>query len=68
MFNAEDNRVTVSINITDDNIDEVDETFGLILQRTDGTLDTVQIIGPPTAFVVIENNNKPGTYMYIIFK
>ena len=68
MFNAGDNRVTVSINITDDNIDEGDEKFGLILKRTDGTFDIVQIIGPPTAFVIIENNNKPGTYMYMIFK
>ena len=63
MFNAGDNRVTVSINITDDNVDEGDEAFGLVLERTGGTPDTVQIIGPTTAFGIIEDNDEPGTYI-----
>ena len=58
VFNAGDNRVTVSINITDDNDDEGDEAFGLVLKRTD---DTVQIVGPTTAFGIIEDDDEPGT-------
>ena len=53
--------MTVSINITDDNDDEGDEVFGLVIKRTDGTPDTVQIIGPTTAFGIIEDNDEPGT-------
>ena len=63
VFNAEDNRVTVSINITDDNDDEGDEAFGLVLKRTDGTPNAVQIRGPTTAFGIIEDNDEPGTYI-----
>ena len=57
--------MTVSINITDDNDDEGDEAFGLVLKRTDDTPDTVQIVGPTTAFGIIEDNDEPGTYMYM---
>ena len=63
VFNAGDNRVTVSINITDDNDDEEDEAFGMVFKRTGGTPDTVQIIGPTTAFGIIEDNDEPGTYI-----
>ena len=63
VFNAGDNRMTVSINITDDNDDEGDEAFGLVLERTGGTPGTVQIIGPTTAFGIIEDNDEPGTYI-----
>ena len=61
MFNVGDSNATVSINITDDNDDEGNETFGLVLKRTDGTPDTVQIIGPTTAFGIIVDNDEPGT-------
>ena len=53
--------MTASINITDDNDDERDEIFGLVFKITDGTPDTVQIIGPTTAFGIIEDNDEPGT-------
>ena len=61
MFNVGDSRVTVSINITDDNEDEGNETFRLDLKRTGDTPDTVQIIGPTTAFGIIVDNDEPGT-------
>ena len=57
--------MTVSIKITDDNDDEGDEAFGLVLKRTDDTPDTVQIVGPTTAFGIIEDNDEPGIYMYM---
>ena len=60
MFNAGENRTTVSINITDDNVDEVDEVFGLDLKRIGGTPDTVQIVGPTRAFGVIVDDDEPG--------
>ena len=54
--------MTVSINTTDDNDDEGDEVFGLVLKRTDDiTPDTVQIVGPTTALGIIEDNDEPGT-------
>ena len=71
MFNVGDSRVTVAINITDDNVDEGDEVFGLDLKRTDGTPDTVQITGLTTAFGIIEDNDEPGMYVprsYIEFR
>ena len=55
--------MTVSINITDDNDDEGNEAFGLVLNRTDDTPDTVQIIGPTTALGIIEDNDEPGMYL-----
>ena len=57
--------MTVSINITDDNDDERDEAFGLVLKRTDATPNTVQIIGPTTAFGIIEDNDEPGMHVYM---
>ena len=70
MFNAGDSRVTVFTNITDDNDDEGDEAFGLVLKRTDGTPATVQIIGPTTVFGIIEDNDEPGSYvaMYVYMR
>ena len=61
-FNPGDSRVTVAINITDDRIDEEDEAFALDLTRTSGTPDTVQIVGPTTAFGIIEDNDDIGMY------
>ena len=55
--------MTVSINITDDNDDEGDEAFGLLLKRTDSTHNRVQIVGPTTAFGIIEDNDEPGRYV-----
>ena len=65
VFNAGDNRVTVSINITDDNDDEGGEAFGLVHKRTDDAPDTVQIIGPTTAFGITEDNDEPDNYVAI---
>ena len=55
--------MTVSINITDDNDDEGDEAFGLVLKRTDSTRNRVEIIGPTTAFGIIEDNDEPGRHV-----
>ena len=66
LFTAGADRVTVAINITDDIEDEGNEVFGLDLKETDGTPDTVQIIGPSTAFGVIEDNDEPGISIFII--
>ena len=60
VFNVGDDRVTVAINITDDNNDEGNEAFGLDLKRTDGTPNTVQISGLTTAFGIIDDNDEPG--------
>ena len=49
--------------ITDDNNDEGDEAFGLVLKRTDDTPDTVQLIGPTTALGITEDNDEPGNYV-----
>ena len=68
MFNVEDSRVTVAINITDDNVDEGNEVFVLELKRTDGTPDTIQITGPTTAFGIIEDNDYPGMHVCYAFK
>ena len=66
VFNAGADRVTVAINITDDIEDEGNEVFGLVLKPTNSTPDTVQIIGPSTAFGVIEDNDEPGIIMVTI--
>ena len=61
-FNANgDTRMTISINITDDSIDEEDESFALDITST--TPDTVQIVGPATAFGIIEDNDDIGMYL-----
>ena len=60
LFNTGADRVTAAINITDDIEDKGNEIFGLVLKETNGTPDTVQIIGPSTAFGVIEDNDEPG--------
>ena len=66
MFNVGDSQATVGINITDDNIDEGNEAFGLELKRTDGTPDTVQITGLTVAFGIIDDNDEPGKHVCII--
>ena len=62
-FNPGDTRMTISINITDDSIDEEDEAFALDLTRTSATPDTLEIAGPTTAFGIIEDNDNIGTYV-----
>ena len=61
-FNPGDTRMTISINITDDIIDEEDEAFALDLTIISATPDTLEIAGPTTAFGIIEDNDEPGVY------
>ena len=61
VFNANgDTRMTIAINITDDNIDEGDEAFALDITNT--IPDIVQVVGPITAYGIIEDNDEPGVY------
>ena len=62
---SEDSRMNISINITDDDIDERDEAFALDIINTNTTFGTVQIIGPTTAFGIIMDNDEPGMYINI---
>ena len=61
-FNPGDTRMTISINITDDSIDEEDEAFALDLTIISATPGTLEIAGPATAFGIIEDNDEPGVY------
>ena len=61
-FNPGDTRMTISINITDDSIDEEDEAFALDLTTISAMPDTLQIAGPTTAFGIIEDNDDIGMY------
>ena len=62
-FNPGDTRMTISINITDDNIDEEDEEFELDLTITSATPNTLQINGSTTASGIIEDNDDIGMYL-----
>ena len=61
-FNPGDTRMTISINITDDSIDEEDEAFALNLTIISATPDTLEIAGPTTASGIIEDNDCTGVY------
>ena len=61
-FNPGDTRMTISINITDDSIDERDEVFALVITNISTTRGTVQITDP-TAFGIIGDNDEPGMYI-----
>ena len=50
----------MSINITEDTIDEGSEAFGLVLKRTDDTPDLVEIVDPMNATGIIDDNDEPG--------
>ena len=62
-FNPGDTRMTISINITDDNNDEEDEAFAVDLTIISAAPGTVQTAGPTTAFGIIEDNDEPGMYI-----
>ena len=60
-FGVGDTSAEVSINITEDTIDEGSEVFGLVLKRTDDTPDLVEIVDPMRATGTIVDNDEPGT-------
>ena len=61
-FNPGDTTMTISINITDDFIDEEDEAFALDLTIISAMPDTLEIAGPTTAFGIIDDNDDIGMY------
>jgi len=61
IFGVGDTSATVSINITDDIIDEGSEAFGLVLKRKDDTPNLVEIESPMNATGIIDDNDEPGT-------
>ena len=60
IFGVGDTSAEVSINITDDSIDEGSEAFALVLKRTDDTPDFVEIVDPMNATGIIDDNDEPG--------
>ena len=60
IFGVGDTSAEVSINITDDSIDEGSEAFALVLKRTDDTPDFVEIVDPMNATAIIDDNDEPG--------
>ena len=65
-FNPGDTRMTISINITDDSIDEEDEAFALDLTIISATPGTLEIAGPATAFGIIDDNDDIGMYDNVV--
>ena len=65
-FGVGDTSVEVSINITDDSINEGSEAFGLVLKTTDDTPDLVEIVDPMRATGIIEDNYDTGSYIFVI--
>jgi len=59
-FNMGDTSAEVSINITEDFIDEEDEAFRLVLKRTNDTSDLVEIGNPMNATGIIDNDDELG--------
>jgi len=59
-FGVGDTSAEVSIDITDDSIDEESEVFGLVLKRADNTPDLVEVVEPTTAAGVIDDNDETG--------
>ena len=59
-FGVGDTSAEVSINITDDFIDEGSEAFALVLKRTDDTPDFVEIVDPMNATGIIDDDDEPG--------
>ena len=56
----------MSINITDDSIDEDNEAFRLVLKRTDDTPDLVEIGNPMNATGIIDDNDETGVCVYVM--
>ena len=59
-FDVGDTSAEVSINITDDNINEGNEAFGLVLKTTDDTPDLVEIVDPMRATGIIDDDDELG--------
>jgi len=59
-FGVGDISAEVSINITDDSIDEESEVFGLVLKRADDTPDLVEIVEPTNAAGIIDDDDVTG--------
>jgi len=59
-FGAGDTSAKVSINITDDYINEESEVFGLVLTRKDDTPDLVEIVEPINVIGIIDDNDETG--------
>ena len=59
-FGVGESSSEVSINVTEDFIDEENEAFGLVLKRTDDTPDFVEIIDPMNATGIIDNDDETG--------
>ena len=55
----------ISINITDDIVDEGNEVFGLVLKRRDDTPDLVEIVDPMRATGIIDDDDELGTICVI---
>ena len=60
IFGVGDTSAEVSINITDDSIDEGSEAFGLVLKTIEDTPALVEIIDPMNATGIIDDDDAPG--------
>ena len=65
-FGVGDTSAIVCINITDDNIDEGNEAFGLVLKTTDDTPDFVEIVDPMRATGIIDDDDETGMVTLIV--
>ena len=59
-FDVGDTSAEISINITEDFIDEESEAFRLVLKRTGDTPALVQIVEPVNATGIIDDNDETG--------
>ena len=62
IFGVGDTSAEVSINITDDSIDEGSEVFGLVIKRANNTPDLMEIVDPMNATGIIDDDDddQPG--------
>ena len=67
-FDVGDTSAEISINITDDSVDEGSEAFRLVLKKRDDTPDMVDIVDPMNAIGIIDNDDDPGTVFRIGLK
>ena len=65
-FGVGDTGAIVCINISDDNIDEGNEAFGLVLKTTDDTPDFVEIVDPMRATGIIDDDDETGMVTLIV--
>jgi len=63
-FGVGNTSTEITINITDDSIDEGSEAFKLVIKRTDDTPDLVEIVDPMNATGIIDDD--PGIRVMVV--